>query len=131
MRGIWLLVDLVKRYRFGKAQRLHGKPMFDAVYGYRVRKEMGVICVFGKPNGLGYSRLGLSVGKRFGNAVRRNGVKRLLRESFRLCCGDFVRGYDLVVVVRPHDGLCFADYQRLIFKGIGFIDKKCAGAVGS
>ena len=37
-----------------------------------------------RPNSLGYARLGLSVGTRaVGNAVSRNRVKRLCRESFR------------------------------------------------
>ena len=53
--------ETVKKYTFRKANRLHGGPAFKAVYDCRVRKDMGVICLFGKPNGLGFSRLGLSV----------------------------------------------------------------------
>lgn len=119
------MTECVKRYTFGVANRLHGGPAFKAVYDYRVRKDMGVICVFGKPNELGYDRLGLSVGRRFGNAVKRNRVKRLIRECFRLGQGDCERGYDFVVVVRPHTFLTFAEYQRLFFKGKRFVDKKC------
>jgi ribonuclease P protein component len=35
------------------------------------------------PNSLGFPRLGLVVGKRCGNALRRNRIKRILREVFR------------------------------------------------
>ena len=35
------------------------------------------------PNSLGFPRLGLVVGKRCGNAVKRNRIKRVLREVFR------------------------------------------------
>jgi ribonuclease P protein component len=37
-----------------------------------------------KPNGLGYARLGLIVSKKFErHAVKRNRIKRILRETFR------------------------------------------------
>ena len=54
------------------------------------------------PNGLEYSRLGLAVGRKHGPAVRRNRIKRLLREAFRLSQHDLPRGLDLVCI--PHVG---------------------------
>ena len=46
--------------------------------------------------------------------MRRNRIRRLLREAFRLMQHDFPRGYDLVVVVRPHEPLMLAEYQRML-----------------
>ena len=49
-------------------------------------------------------RLGLAVSKKIGNSVRRNRVKRLIREFFRLQQHDFILSAD--IVVEPKRGLC-------------------------
>ncbi len=47
------------------------------------------------------ARLGVSVGKKSaGGIVRKNRIKRLLREAFRLNKDNFGPGWDLVVVPR-------------------------------
>ena len=45
-------------------------------------------------------RLGLTVGKSFGKAVKRNRMKRLMRESYRAIEGNIPDGYDFVIVAR-------------------------------
>lgn len=107
-----------KRYHFGSEHRLHGQREFSAVYDARVRKNLGPISVYGKPNEAGHPRLGLSVSRRVGSAVTRNRVKRLLREAFRLTQHDFPQGYDVIVVVHPHPTARLAEYQRLLFAGL-------------
>ena len=46
------------------------------------------------------NRLGLTVGTKVGKAVVRNRVRRRIREAYRVHEGDFLTGYDLVVVAR-------------------------------
>ncbi len=66
------------------------------------------------PNGLEYHRLGLVVQKRFWPAVRRNRVKRVIREWFRLNKDRIpLPGKDIVVIGRPGaERLSPADLQK-------------------
>ncbi len=109
-------MDQQRRYTFGRSRRLTHNREFQAVYGARCRKTAGPLVVHGRPNGLEHPRLGLSVGRRVGTAVQRNRLKRLIREAFRHLQHDFPRGYDLIVVVRPHEALNLAAYQHLLHK---------------
>jgi ribonuclease P protein component len=54
------------------------------------------------PNDLGWTRCGFSVSRRVGNAVRRNRVKRRLREIMRKT--SLKAGWDIVVIARPSAG---------------------------
>jgi len=57
--------------------------------------------LFGLRNELTYCRLGLTVPRKVGGAVRRNRVKRLLREVFRHNRTRLEPRMDLVVNARP------------------------------
>jgi len=94
--------------------RLSGKLAFAHVYDNGISQTRGPLKAFGRANGLRHSRLGLSVSRRVGNAPRRNRIKRLLREAFRLLPNSRLLGYDLVIVVRPHEPLALTDYEKLL-----------------
>ncbi len=104
------------RFRFPKSVRLKLRREFLAVYKERMYHAAGPLFIYGRPNELGFARLGLSVPRKVGNAVRRNRIKRLLREAFRHGQHDLPSGYDLVINVRPHEPLMLAEYQRLLSK---------------
>src|SRR5438445_13841681 len=103
-----------RRFALPKSHHLRLPREFDAVYAAKTRESRGPVTVYAKPNELGHPRLGLSVSRKVGKAVRRNRIRRRLREAFRLMQHDFPRGYDLVIVVRPHAPLLLADYQRAL-----------------
>ena len=88
------------RYTFRRQDRIpEGDDFVQTVRrGPAVRTRY--LRVHARTNGLGYSRLGISVSRRFGGAVRRNRFKRLAREAFRTSDGVRAAGLDLVVVAR-------------------------------
>jgi ribonuclease P protein component len=102
------------RLTFRPQHRLRLPREFSAVYEARVRESRGPLTVYALQNELGHPRLGMSVSRKVGTAVRRNRIRRLVRESFRLLQHDLPQGYDLVVVVRPHEPLMLAEYQKLL-----------------
>ena len=50
-----------------------------------------------RPNGLDHARLGIAAPTRYGDAVRRNRFRRLVREAFRACLGE-LGAFDYLVV---------------------------------
>lgn len=67
------------------------------------------------PNGVGFSRLGIAVPKRTGNAVTRNRMKRLIRETFRLNRDSLPDSIDLLIVVRkPPELLTLGEFSKRI-----------------
>jgi ribonuclease P protein component len=103
-----------RTYTYPKSHRLGGRLQFAAVFNAKVRESRGPLNAYALPNDLGHARLGISISRRVGTAPKRNRIKRLLRESFRLMQHDLPRGYDFVIVVRPHAPLMLAEYQKLM-----------------
>lgn len=67
------------------------------------------LVIWALPNVLGFTRLGLTVGRRHGGAVQRNRVKRVLREAFRLTRERLPAGLDLLVSPHPGPRLTLAE----------------------
>jgi ribonuclease P protein component len=89
--------------RFGPEARLGGRKDYRRVFADG-RKFVGrhIIlwsCLNDAP--ADGARLGLSVSAKVGNAVTRNRLKRLVRESFRINRELFEKGRDIVVYLRP------------------------------
>jgi ribonuclease P protein component len=89
---------------FLRSMRLVRRGDFARAFAEGARARGALLLVVAAPNGLGErTRLGLSVGRAiWKSAVRRNRVRRIFREAFRLAYPDLPRGFDLVLIpARP------------------------------
>ncbi len=79
---------------------LNDNKDFLAIYkkGRYVASKYSVIYV--KPNGRPFNRLGITAGKKVGNAVCRNRAKRIIRLAYRNSEVDMPVGMDIVIVAR-------------------------------
>ena len=90
--------------------RLTGDKRFDQIHreGRSAANKYLVIRVL--PNELDHNRFGILVGKRIGNAVTRNKVKRRLREALRQA--PLAPGWDAVFIARK--GVERATFQEVV-----------------
>ncbi|AYF92055.1 ribonuclease P protein component [Apilactobacillus bombintestini] len=95
---------------------------------YRVKKEAEFQNVFEKHNSVAnrffviyqmekpdqpHFRVGISVGKKIGNAVHRNWVKRRIRQSLTELKPYLKQDVDFLVIARPRaDGISMADAKK-------------------
>jgi ribonuclease P protein component len=88
------------RLRLGAQSRLRSKLQFDALYASGKRIDDRLFGLRVRPNGLGFPRIGLAVAvKTAGNAVKRNRLRRLVRETFRLVQHE-LPAVDIVVAAK-------------------------------
>jgi ribonuclease P protein component len=87
--------------RLRRSERLTKRSYYRRVYARRCIVSDSWFKLYGMPNELDWSRVGLSVSRRVGNAVKRQRVRRRIREVFRRNKSKLTRGWDVIVVAQP------------------------------
>ncbi|MGL6226504.1 MAG: ribonuclease P protein component [Thermoguttaceae bacterium] len=112
-------------YIFPKEFRLKKTKEFRQVYESRNSLANSFLIVYVGQNGRDYSRLGLSVSRKVGNAVIRNSWKRRLREVFRQSRLQLPPGWDIVVL--PQKGAvlpAFSELKKAFLTLLGRLERK-------
>ena len=84
--------------KFSSALKLN--HVFRRLYRKGLSAADRYLVLYCRKNGTQYNRLGLTVNAKLAHAVKRNRVRRQLREIYRLNEQALVRGEDIVIVVR-------------------------------
>lgn len=83
-----------------KENRLKLNRDFRRLYARGKCAAVGCVAVYAQVSKRPFTRVGLTVGKGVGNAVRRNRAKRLLRVAFDEAGQNLSGTYDLIIVAR-------------------------------
>ena len=115
---------------FRKAEHLRRPSEFRRVYERRRSAGDAWLLVYACENGLTYSRLGLSVSRKFGKATHRNRLRRLYREAFRLTRGEIPVGLDIVLIPRTSEEPTLEDLKRSLPRLVRQVVRKLRGEAG-
>jgi ribonuclease P protein component len=100
------------KLQFPKSRRLRSRDEFRRIKKYG-KKMTGHVLIFDVLiEKFPYRLLGISVSKRFGNAIRRNRFKRLIREAFRL--QQYRLPLGLVIHVSPRPNAAMPTFQEVL-----------------
>jgi len=90
---MYFTVPINKNYEFN---RVYTKAKFFAGK---------YIVLYALENKRDINRIGITVSKKFGKSVKRNRIRRLIRENYRLLEPYVKKGYDLVFVARSKENM--------------------------
>ena len=90
---------------------LTSNAQFKRAYGKGTSAVCAGFVLYARRNGQRVNRLGLTVSKKLGGAVKRNRARRRLKEMYRLNEDMLRKGFDIVLVARA--GALYLRFDKL------------------
>lgn len=121
------------RLLFGKSQRVVRERDFKAILARKCFVCNWILRLYAAPNEQESPRFGVSIGRKCGNAVYRNRLKRLARQAFRLNQHDLPAGRDYLLIFtakKPINKECstpltnYKTFETLFMGMIKMVSKK-------
>ncbi len=78
---------------------------FQRVYSKGRYAASAFLVIYALPNRFNEIRIGITTSKKVGHAVKRNRMRRLIRENLRILSDRLIRGMDIVVVARKAEDI--------------------------
>jgi ribonuclease P protein component len=120
----------IQSFRFRPSEHLRRPSDFRRVYERRRSASDAWLIVYACENGLPYLRLGLSVSRKVGAATRRNRLRRLYREAFRLTRHEMPTGFDLVLVPRTPEEPPLKELKQSLPRLVNQVARRLAREAG-
>lgn len=111
--------------RFRKRERIGKRDDFARVYAGKCSAGDELMVVYAAANDLPYARIGISVSRKVGIAVRRSYVRRRIREAFRLNKERIPQGVDLICIAKAPAGEKKSDVAASLIRLSTRAAKRC------
>jgi len=112
------------RNTFRKHEKIRKRAEYQSIYEKGARTFSRHFIIVSQNNRLGYRRLGITVSKKVGNSVRRNRIKRMIREFFRLNRNRLAESQDIVIIGKK--GMPRLNYQEVCEELESLVSPKAA-----
>ena len=109
---------------FKRAHRIKKKKDFEKIFERRTLFRGQTFTAYVLPTSLDFSRVGLVTSRKVGNAVRRNRIRRLLRECFRLNKALLGPGLDVVLVTKKNFPTTFKEAEEEFKRFAGWCNQR-------
>ena len=119
--------DNLKKYPWTKEFRIRKRSDYLRIQGKNSAwRSSDLILLYQRNRKESFSRVGLTVSRKVGNAVLRNRVKRWLREALRHEYQNLKGSWDIVIIAKSHASESeYSNIHQQIVRAFHYLSRRC------